>query len=78
MAIADTLKVCQALHKTAHSFVASSMGYFIFFIFYIFYVNQSIEDLIYFTIHTSLLLNPGQGCYEKWIVFQSSLHMERA
>ena len=28
MAIADTLKVCQALSKTGHS-VASSMGYFI-------------------------------------------------
>ena len=62
MATVDTLKVCQALSKTGHSFV-SSIEYFIE-IMSRDNVNQSIEDLIYFTIHTSLLFNPGQDCYE--------------
>ena len=33
-------------------------------IFYRDHVNQSNEDLIYYNVHMSLLLNPGKGCYE--------------
>ena len=58
----DILKVCQARSKPGNS-VASSMGYFIDIM-----LIRAVTDLIYFTVHTSLLLNPSQDCYEKWIV----------